>query len=492
MSTAPSDSGAVLPIVPSIVAGCAVAGRTLLDVTDPATGSVIARVGVADAAIVADAAAAARAALPGWRDTPPAIRARHLMKLRELLERDKPRLAELITREHGKPTADAFGSIQRGIEVVEFACAAPLLLKGENSDAVATGVATRSSRRPVGVCVGITPYNYPAMIPLWMFPMALACGNTFVLKPSEKTPSAANRIAELVADAGVPAGVFNVVHGGRDTAHALITHPDVAAVSFVGSSAAARSVYETATAHGKRVQALGGAKNHAIVLPDADLDLAVDGILNGAFNSAGQRCMAIAVVVPVGEVAGPLLAKLRGRAAVLKVGPGADADTYVPPISTREQFDKVRRYVQVGIDEGATPLLDGRSPPVPPACRDGFFVGPTILDGVTASMRVYREEIFGPVAVVVRAGTLDEAIALSNAHPLGNGAVLYTRSGAAAARFEREIECGMPGVNVPVPSPVAYYTFGGAKGSLYGDLAAHGPDAVNFYTRRQTLTTRWS
>jgi malonate-semialdehyde dehydrogenase (acetylating)/methylmalonate-semialdehyde dehydrogenase len=325
-----------------------------------------------------------------------------------------------------------------------------------------------------------------------MFPMALACGNTFVLKPSEKTPSAANRLAELVADAGVPAGVFNVVHGARDTAHALITHPDVAAVSFVGSSAAARAVYATATAHGKRAQALGGAKNHAIVLPDADLDLAVEGILNGAFNSAGQRCMAIAVVVPVGEVAEPLLARLQERAAALKVGPGTDPDTYVPPLSTREQFDKVRRYVQIGVDEGATLLLDGRSPSVPPACRSGFFVGPTILDRATPAMRVYREEIFGPVAVAVRAGSLDEAIALSNGHPLGNGAVLYTRSGTAAAKFEREIECGMPGVNVPVPSPVAYYTFGGAKGSLYGDLAAHGPDAVNFYTRRQTLTTRWA
>jgi malonate-semialdehyde dehydrogenase (acetylating) / methylmalonate-semialdehyde dehydrogenase len=492
MITAPPGAGAELPIVPSVVGGRPVAGGTLLDVTDPATGTVIARVGAADAGVVAAAVAAARAALPGWRDTLPAVRARHLMKLRELLERDKAQLAGLITREHGKPTADAFGSIQRGIEVVEFACAAPQLLKGENSDAVAAGVATRSSRRPVGVCVGITPYNYPAMIPLWMFPMALACGNTFVLKPSEKTPSAANRLAELVAEAGVPAGVFNVAHGGRDTAHALITHPDVAAVSFVGSSAVAASVYASAAAVGKRVQALGGAKNHAIVLPDADLDLAVDGLLNGAFNSAGQRCMAIAVVVPVGEVAEPLLARLRERAAALKVGPGTEADTYVPPISTREQFDKVRRYVQIGIDEGATLLLDGRSPPVPPACQGGFFVGPTILDRATPAMRVYREEIFGPVAVVVRAGSLDEAIALSNAHPLGNGAVLYTRSGAAAAKFEREIECGMPGVNVPVPSPVAYYTFGGAKGSLYGDLAAHGPDAVNFYTRRQTLTTRWA
>jgi malonate-semialdehyde dehydrogenase (acetylating)/methylmalonate-semialdehyde dehydrogenase len=281
------------------------------------------------------------------------------------------------------------------------------------------------------------------------------------------------------------------VHGGRDTAHALIAHPHVAAVSFVGSSAAARSVYEAATAHGKRVQALGGAKNHAIVLPDADLDLAVEGILNGAFNSAGQRCMAIAVVVPVGEVAGPLLAKLRERAAALKVGPGTDADTYVPPLTTHEQYDKVRRLVQAGVDEGATLLLDGRTPSLPPAYRGGFYVGPTILDAATPAMRIWREEIFGPVAVVVRAATLDEAIALSNSHPLANGAVLYTRSGAAAAKFEREIECGMPGVNVPVPSPVAYYTFGGTRGSLYGDLAAHGPDAVNFYTRRQTLTTRW-
>lgn len=492
MSSIPVPQRAEPVAIPSLVAGTPRRGPSALAVTNPATGAVVAHVSVADAALVGEAVAAARDALPVWRDTPPAVRARHLMKLRELLERDKPRLAELIVREHGKPTADALGSIQRGIEVVEFACAAPQLLKGESSDAVATGVATRSSRRPVGVCAGITPYNYPAMIPLWMFPMALACGNTFVLKPSEKTPSAANVLAELVAEAGVPAGAFNVVHGGRCTAHALITHPAVAAVSFVGSSAAARAVYETATAHGKRVQALGGAKNHAIVLPDADLDAAVEGILNGVFNSAGQRCMAIAVVVPVGEVAGPLLERLRERAANLKVGAGTEPDTYVPPIATREQFDKVRAYVQAGADEGARLVLDGRSPSVPSGCRDGFFLGPTILDEVTPAMRVYREEIFGPVAVVVRAGSLDEAIALSNAHPLGNGAVLYTRSGAAAAKFEREIECGMPGVNVPVPSPVAYYSFGGAKGSLYGDLAAHGPDAVNFYTRRQTLTTRWT
>lgn len=478
-----------LTLVPSIIGGeiAQVVGESLA-IIDPATREEIGRVGVANAAMVNDAVRAAKAAFPGWRATPPAQRARYLMRFREIIERERNALAALITSEHGKPTIDALGSIQRGIEVVEFATGAPQLLKGEYSDHVATGVATRSSRRPLGVCVGITPYNYPAMIPMWMFPVAIACGNTFVLKPSEKTPSAANSLAMMLAEAGVPKGVLNVVHGGRDVVEALSTHPDVAAVSFVGSSAVARTVYETGTCHGKRVQALGGAKNHAIVLPDADLETTVDSVLSGAFNSAGQRCMAIAVVVTVGCAHDAFISRLLEKAATLKVAPGSDPTCYVPPVSTAAQFERIKRYIALGEQEGARLRLDGRKDC---GAGKGFFMGPVIFDQVLPHMTIYLEEIFGPVLSVVKVNTLDEAIQLSNQHPLGNGAVLFTSSAKAAQQFEDEVLCGMPGVNVPVPSPVAYYSFGGSKKSIYGDLAVHGPDSINFYTRRQVLTSRW-
>ncbi len=484
-------SNAESAVVGSIVAGAVRLGAHVLPILDPANGCPIGGLSVGDASIAEDAVRAAKQAFGPWRDVPPAQRARILLRFREILGQEKDALARVITREHGKPHVDALGSIQRGVEVVEFAIGTPQLLKGENSDHVATNISTRSARRPVGVCVGITPYNYPAMIPMWMFPMALACGNTFVLKPSEKTPTAANMLADMLARAGVPAGVFNVVHGGRDVAEALISHADVSAVSFVGSSPVAKNVYETATRHGKRVQALGGAKNHAIVMPDADMDLTVDAVCNGAFNSAGQRCMAIAVVVTVGNSHESFVSKLCQRAMTLKVAAGTDAECYVPPLSSHEQYKKVLSYVETGEREGAELVLDRRNPE---EARNsgGNFVGPVIFDHVRQDMSIYREEIFGPVLVVMNAPDLEGAIDIANGHPLANGAVLFTGSGVSAQKFEREIQCGMPGVNVPVPSPVAYYSFGGSKGSIFGDLAAHGPDAIRFYTRTQVLTTRWS
>jgi malonate-semialdehyde dehydrogenase (acetylating)/methylmalonate-semialdehyde dehydrogenase len=338
--------------------------------------------------------------------------------------------------------------------------------------------------------VGITPFNYPTMIPMWMFPMALVCGNTFILKPSEKTPSAANRLADMLARAGLPDGVFNVVHGGREVVETLITHPDVAAVSFVGSSAVARKVYETGTNAGKRVQALGGAKNHAIVMPDADMETTASAIMNGTFNSAGQRCMAISVVVAVGAAYDRLMPLLVGKAGSLKVAAGSDPECYVPPLSSAEHKRKVLQYIDSGTAEGAKLALDRRTPESV-GNSGGFFVGPVIFDDVKPEMSIYREEIFGPVLSVMRVGDLDSAIKTSNNHELGNGAVIFTSSGASAQKFEREILCGMPGVNVPVPSPVAYYSFGGAKGSIFGDLAAHGPDSIRFYTRTQVLSSRW-
>jgi malonate-semialdehyde dehydrogenase (acetylating)/methylmalonate-semialdehyde dehydrogenase len=476
--------------ITSVVGGKPRSGSRLISVYDPSNGRTIAELMLADADMAKSAVGIAKAAFPAWRDTPPAQRARILMNFRELLERDKNELAELITLEHGKPHADALGSIQRGVEVVEFAIGAPHLLKGENSHQVAASVSTRSSRRPLGVCVGITPFNYPAMIPMWMFPMALVCGNSFILKPSEKTPTAANYIAELLARAGLPDGVFNVVHGGPDVVEALITHPDVSAVSFVGSSAVAKHVYETGTKAGKRVQALGGAKNHAIVMPDADMESAATAIMNGAFNSAGQRCMAISVVVTVGEAHERLMPLMVNKANALKVSAGSEADCYVPPLSSVEHKQKVLQYIDAGVAEGARIAVDRRAPENI-GNSGGYFVGPVIFDDVRPEMSIYREEVFGPVLSVMRAEDLSSAIDASNAHDLGNGAVIFTSSGASAQKFEREILCGMPGINVPVPSPVAYYSFGGAKGSIFGDLAAHGPDGIRFYTRAQVLSARW-
>jgi malonate-semialdehyde dehydrogenase (acetylating)/methylmalonate-semialdehyde dehydrogenase len=412
------------------------------------------------------------------------------MRYRELIEANKDELARLITEEHGKTLPDAAGSLQRGVEVVEFAMGVPHLLKGEHSEDVAKGVSCHSLRQPVGVCAGITPFNFPAMVPMWMYPLAVACGNTFVLKPSEKVPSTSLRLARLFHEAGLPPGVLNVVPGDAEAVDAILGHPDVSAVSFVGSTPVAKHVYETAARAGKRVQALGGAKNHAVVLPDADLDGAADALTGAAYGSAGERCMAISAVVAVGEAADPLVARLRDRAAALKVGPGTRPGMDMGPLITAAHRDRVAGLVEKGVKEGARAVLDGRSLRVAEAER-GFFLGPTLLDGVTPGMTVYREEIFGPVLIVLRVRSLDEAIALVNANPYGNGTAIFTRSGEAAQRFEHQIEVGMVGVNVAIPVPMAFFSFGGWKASLFGDLHVHGAEGVKFYTRTKAVTTRW-
>jgi malonate-semialdehyde dehydrogenase (acetylating)/methylmalonate-semialdehyde dehydrogenase len=458
------------------------------EVYDPATGEVIRRVPFASAAEVDAAVAAARAALPGWRETPPVRRARVLARFRELLEARRDELAAVISEEHGKTLPDAAGSLQRGIEVVEFATGIPHLLKGSWSEDVGRGLDCHSVLQPVGVCAGITPFNFPVMVPLWMFPMAIACGNAFVLKPSEKVPSASLRMAELLAEAGLPAGVLNVVPGDREAVDALLAHPGVDAISFVGSTPVARHVYETAARSGKRVQALGGAKNHAVVLPDADLDLAADALVGAAYGSAGERCMAISAVVAVGAAGDPLVARLRARAERLEVGPGRQGGVEMGPVVTAAHRAKILGHVEDGVREGATLVVDGRRRRLP---AKGFFLGPSLFDHVSTGMSIYREEIFGPVLIVLRVATLDEAIALVNRNPYGNGTAIFTRSGHAAQRFEREIEVGMVGVNVAIPVPVAFFSFGGWKASLFGDLHVHGPEAIAFYTRRKVVTSRW-
>jgi malonate-semialdehyde dehydrogenase (acetylating)/methylmalonate-semialdehyde dehydrogenase len=460
------------------------------EVYDPATGEVLRRAPFASAEEVGVAVAAARAAFPGWRDTPPVRRARILMRFRELLEANRDALARLVSEEHGKTLADAGGSVQRGIEVVEFATGIPHLLKGERAEDVGRGIDTHSLLQPVGVCAGITPFNFPAMVPLWMFPVAIACGNAFVLKPSEKVPSTSLRMAELLSEAGLPDGVLNVVPGDREAVEAILAHPDVAAISFVGSTPIARHVYETAAKHGKRVQALGGAKNHAVVLPDADLDLAADALVGAGYGSAGERCMAISAVVAVGAAGDPLVAKIAERARALPVGPGSRKGVEMGPVVTAAHRERIVGFVDAGVKEGASLVVDGRTLRVEGGGR-GFFLGPTLFDRVATSMSIYREEIFGPVLVVLRAATLDEAIELVNRNPYGNGTAIFTRSGHAAQRFEREIQVGMVGVNVAIPVPVAYFSFGGWKASLFGDLHVHGPEGVLFYTRRKVVTTRW-
>jgi malonate-semialdehyde dehydrogenase (acetylating)/methylmalonate-semialdehyde dehydrogenase len=395
-----------------------------------------------------------------------------------------------VSEEHGKTLADAAGSVQRGVEVVEFVCGAPHLLKGEHAEDVGRGIDCHSVLQPLGVCAGITPFNFPAMVPLWMFPVAIACGNSFVLKPSEKVPSTSLRMAELFQEAGLPDGVLNVVPGDREAVDALLVHPDVAAVSFVGSTPVARHVYETATRNGKRVQALGGAKNHAVVLPDADLALAADALIGAAYGSAGQRCMAISAVVAVGEAGDPLVAALAERAARLPIGPGTRKGVEMGPVVTAASRDRIVGLIAAGAGEGARLVLDGRRPSVADGGA-GFWVGPTLFDHVTPEMSIYREEIFGPVLVVLRATSLDEAIDLVSRNPYGNGTAVFTRSGAAAQRFAREVQVGMVGVNVAIPVPVAFFSFGGWKQSLFGDLHVHGPEGVAFYTRAKVVTTRW-
>jgi malonate-semialdehyde dehydrogenase (acetylating)/methylmalonate-semialdehyde dehydrogenase len=452
------------------------------EVYNPATGQVTKRVPYCNEELIDKAVKAAAAAFPAWRDTPPLRRARVMQKFLQLLQANQQALAKIVSEEHGKTLEDAMGSVQRGIEVVEFACGIPQLLKGEYSENVGTQVDTHSIRQPVGVCAGITPFNFPVMVPLWMFPMAIACGNSFVLKPSEKVPSASIRMAELFKEAGLPDGVFNVVHGDRIAVDALLNHEGVKAVSFVGSTPIARHIYETCARAGKRVQALGGAKNHAVVLPDADLEFAAEALTGAAYGSAGERCMAISAVVAVGAAAEPLVRLLEKKAKAIKLG------VDMGPLVTEQHRNKVASYIEKGVQEGAKLVVDARRQECP---KEGFYLGTSLFDHVTPEMEVYRNEIFGPVLVVLRVDTLEEAISLINKNPYANGTAIFTESGGAARRFENEVQVGMVGINVPIPVPVAFYSFGGWKSSLFGDLHVHGTESVKFYTRTKVVTTRW-
>jgi malonate-semialdehyde dehydrogenase (acetylating)/methylmalonate-semialdehyde dehydrogenase len=484
---------AARPVVPLWINGKATPSGSERSgpVTNPATGELIRTVPFANAADVDAAVRAAAAAFPAWRDTPPLRRARILARFRELVEQHAKEIAAIVTEEHGKVFLDAMGSVTRGIEVIEFATGAPHLLKGELSESVGRGVDAYSRRQPLGVCAGITPFNFPAMVPMWMFPVALACGNTFVLKPSEKDPSAAVKLAELLQAAGLPDGVFNIVHGDKEAVDAILAHPDVKAVSFVGSTPVAKYIYATAAANGKRVQALGGAKNHAVVLPDADLPFTADALIGAGYGSAGERCMAISAVVAVGAIGDALVDALARRARSLKIGPGQAEGMDMGPLITAAHRDKVKGYVDAGVAQGAALVVDGRGHSVP-GHEQGFFLGPTLFDRVTPEMTVYQDEIFGPVLIVVRVDTLDEAIGLINRNPYGNGTAIFTSSGGAAQRFEEQIEVGMVGVNVPIPVPMAFYSFGGWKQSLFGDLHVHGMEGIKFYTRTKAVTTRWT
>ncbi|GAA0827880.1 MULTISPECIES: CoA-acylating methylmalonate-semialdehyde dehydrogenase [Marinomonas] len=461
------------------------------DVFNPATGDVAKKVAIASKATVEEAIAAAKAAYPAWRETPPLKRARVMFKYKALLEQHADKIAAMIGAEHGKICHDAAGELQRGIENVEYACGAPELLKGEFSKNVGPNIDSWSEFQPLGVVAGITPFNFPAMVPLWMFPMAIVCGNTFVLKPSERDPSTALFIAELLHEAGLPAGVMNVVNGDKVAVDTLLTSKDVKAVSFVGSTPIAEYIYATASANGKRCQALGGAKNHAIVMPDADMDNTVNQLLGAAFGSSGERCMALSVAVAVGKEAGDtLVAKMKEAMAPLKIGECSDKSNDFGPVITQEHKDKVVGFIDSAEAQGATVVVDGRHPVVE-GYEGGFFVGATLIDGVTKEMDSYQQEIFGPVLQVVRVDTMEEAMQLINDHEYGNGTCIFTRDGEAARYFSDHIEVGMVGINVPLPVPVAYHSFGGWKRSLFGDLHAYGPDAVRFYTKRKTITQRW-
>ena len=459
-------------------------------VYDPAQGRAVREVALAEATDVERAVAAARAAAVEWADWAPQRRARVLFKFKDLVDRHTADLARLITLEHGKTLPDAAGEVQRGLEVIEFACGAPHLLKGQHSHGIGGGIDHWSQRMPLGVVAGITPFNFPFMVPMWMAPMALACGNAFILKPSERDPSASLLTAELLAEAGLPAGVFSVVQGDKLAVDALLAHPDIAAVSFVGSTPIARYIYETAARAGKRAQALGGAKNHLIVMPDADLDQAADGLIGAAYGSAGERCMAISVAVVVGEVADDLVARVRERASRLRIGSGLTPNVDIGPLVTAAHRDRVAGYLDAGVCEGATLLLDGREG-LPADCGEGFFLGASLFDHVTPTMSIYRDEIFGPVLCVVRVPTFAEAVALVNGHAFGNGVSLYTRDGGTAQAFVNRIEVGMVGVNVPIPVPMAWHSFGGWKQSLFGDHHAYGEEGVRFYTRYKSVMQRW-
>ncbi|MGA8370666.1 MAG: CoA-acylating methylmalonate-semialdehyde dehydrogenase [Acidimicrobiales bacterium] len=480
-----------MPLVPHWIDGKAVMGSAERsgDVFDPSTGRVTRQVAFASASDVGDAVAAASRAAGPWHRTSLATRTKVLFAFRELIHRRADELAAIITAEHGKVLSDAAGEVARGIEVVEFACGISQLMKGSFTESASTGVDVYSIRQPLGVVAIISPFNFPAMVPCWFYPLAIATGNTVVLKPSEKDPSAANWMAELWAEAGLPAGVFNVVHGDKVAVDSLLGHPDIKAVSFVGSTPVARHVYRSATNNGKRVQALGGAKNHMVVLPDADLDVAADAAVSAGFGSAGERCMAISVLVAVEPVADDLIARITKRISALTVGDGRRG-TDMGPLVTGAHRDKVASYLDAGADEGAVLVVDGRDRPVD-GDESGFWLGPTLFDRVTPDMALYKDEIFGPVLSVVRVSTYEDALALVNANPYGNGTAIFTNDGGAARRFQNEVEVGMVGVNVPIPVPVAYYSFGGWKSSLFGDTHAHGTEGVHFFTRGKVVTSRW-
>lgn len=474
-----------------------IGGRLLEDrpdrtgpVFDPARGHQTGEVAMAGATEVEMAVKAASDALGEWKDTPVVRRQRILFAFRQLVNDHRYDLAKLITAEHGKTTDDALGEVQRGLEVIEYVCGIPQLLKGEISEQVSRGVDTYSFRQPLGVVAGITPFNFPVMVPMWMYPVAIACGNTFILKPSEKDPSPSMMAAELFSEAGLPDGVLNVLHGDKEAVDGLLEHPEVSAVSFVGSTPIARYIYETAARNGKRVQALGGAKNHMVVLPDADMDLAADAAVSAGYGSAGERCMAISVVVAVGEAADQLIPRVTERIDRLRVGPGANDQSEMGPLVTSDHLARVAGYVEKGLREGADLVADGRSLEVE-GYEDGFFLGPCLFDQVTPEMSIYQHEIFGPVLSVVRTDTYTEAIDLINANPYGNGTAVFTNDGGAARKFQREITVGMVGINLPIPVPLSFYSFGGWKDSLFGGQAIYGPEGINFYTRQKVVISRW-
>ena len=492
MSARPAQDIDAANIVGHFIDGCDVADSNRPEpVTNPATGEVTRHVAMASRQTAEEAIAAADAAFPAWRDTPPIKRARIMFRFKQLLEEHADEIVAAITDEHGKVLDDAMGEFIRGVEVVEYACGIPELLKGEHSKNVGPNIDSWAEHQPLGVVAGITPFNFPAMVPMWMYPMAIACGNTFVLKPSEKDPTAPLLCARLLSEAGLPDGVFNLVNGDKEAVDTLLSDERVQAVSFVGSTSVAEYIYTTGTANGKRVQALGGAKNHAVVMPDADIDNAVSALMGAAYGSCGERCMAISVAVCVGdETADTVVSKFQERIAELKVGNGTDTGNDMGPLVTKAHYDKVRSYVDLGVEEGADLVIDGRELIVPDH-EDGFFLGPCLFDRVTRDMRIYNEEIFGPVLCVVRTKSEEEAMRLIDEHEYGNGTCIFTRDGEAARYFADRIKVGMVGINVPLPVPVAYHSFGGWKRSLFGDLYAYGPDSVRFYTRRKTITQRW-
>ena len=460
------------------------------DVFNPATGEVQAKVNLASKSDVGNAVKSALKAFPAWANTPPITRARILFKFKDLIEKNSDELTKLIVSEHGKVYEDAKGSLTRGLEVVEFACGIPHLLKGEFTENVGKGVDSWSMRQPLGVCAGITPFNFPAMVPMWMFPMAIACGNTFILKPSEKDPSCPMMLAELLKEAGLPDGVFNVINGDKESVDALLEHEDVSAISFVGSTGIAKYIYENAAKYEKRVQALGGAKNHCVVMPDSDLDQAVNGLMGAAYGSAGERCMAQSVAVAVGNIGDELVKRLSRKVEALKVGPGMDKGSEMGPLVTKEHLEKVRGYVDLGVKEGAKLVVDGRNLRLQ-GYENGFYIGGCLFDNVNEKMRIYKEQIFGPVLSVVRVKDFNTAVDLINNHEYGNGTSIFTRDGDTARSFANKIKVGMVGVNIPIPVPMAFHSFGGWKRSLFGDQHMHGPEGVRFYTKLKTITSRW-